>query len=498
MQRWVRWNELPTHRWICALVAAALVACGVSPATAASAVQVNFRPYFNADVVVNGTTGAFDTTMGSIEGQWSFATASAGGSSCGGPWLPDDAFFPATASHPDAQLGWNQANDGLNAWQTFDTSGTITVPVPDLHYDTLYLYATGAWETSLTVQLNYRTGAPDSFAGIAYPSWFDPTPPGFFELVHGQDRAKLDGSGVLVCEDVNNPGILGRAFPADPTRVLESFSLTRTDNDQGVLNVFGATAAIAREVFDYDMTSHFNGDVVANASSCAIPDRDQVHDGLEFAAFGVKWHIPTATLGACSGSQPGLPDDGFFPANDVHPAFQLAYSNASNGLNAHITGPTADAYVIDVPDKPVDEVHLFGTSGGGFADFIVELRYTSDLPTSYIGVFLEDWLYDGPFSQPYGATTYYLIDGLDKHSAEGGGWTYAPVHDVAVFGIRFNADPSRTLTEISIERLDPSGFPVPQSTMAILGAAGVVKDDSYVFVDRFETGDESGWSSSLP
>ncbi len=44
----------------------------------------------------------------------------------------------------------------------------------------------------------------------------------------------------------------------------------------------------------------------------------------------------------------------------------------------------------------------------------------------------------------------------------------------------------------------PSGFPVPQSTMAILGAAGVVKDDSYVFVDRFETGDESGWSSSLP
>ncbi len=478
------------------LVALSLAA---TPSRAAGIVQVNFKPHFNADVVLNGTPGAFDTEMDSIEGIWSFVTASAGaGAACGGPFLPDDALFAGNATHPEARLGWRNTDNGANAWQTFHTIGSITVEVPNLAYDTLFLYATGAWETFLTVTLNYTSGSPEVFAGIAYPSWFEEAPPGFFNLVDGLDRGQLDVTFQLICEDVNDPGIVGYTLPVDPARTLDSFTLERTDADQGVLNVFGATAMLARQVHDYDLSAVFNADLVANSTACGIPGFDHVHDNLE-----AGYHMPTAMTAGCwtgiGGNSPGLPDDGVFPRNSQHPRFELAYSNADNGLNARRSPPGQgdDIFLIDVTDAVVQQVHLFGAGGGGFAVLGVKFFYATGSPyTVPGGVIIDGWLADGGELEP---TSYYLVDGMDWYQTSGGtGIDISNIDDAALFGKPVATDPSRVLTQIEITAYDPTGFPIPQSTLGLFGAAGVSAPDFYVFVDDFETGDATAWSQQVP
>jgi len=459
---------------------------------------VNFKPYFNADVILNANGGVFDEEMGTIEGLWAFPTASAGflGNTCDGPFLPDDGqFLGGSEEHPDVQLGYTNADDGFNTWQTFHAAGEITVEVPNLAYDSLYLFATGAWETFLTVTFNYTTGSPDVFANIAYPSWFDPTPAGFFELIHGLDRAAIDGG--YVCEDVSNPGILGRTFPVDPARVLDSFTLTRTDNDEGVLNVFGATAQLARTVYDYNLTSIFNADLVANSHGCGVGNFDQVHNGLDDG-----YTMPTLSTALCNpGNLPalGLPDDGIFPANAEHPRFDLAYSNADDGFNAYRRPPgLGDVdFFVDTVDAAVDEVHLIGVGGGGWTQLGVKFHYATGPSPVLVpgGVILDDWLYDGG---QLGFDTYGLIDGMDRFKYEGGFFYQNTIDDAALFALPVPTDGTRVLTQIELHAYDPTGFPVPQSILGLFGIAGVKFHDSYLYMDDFETQGTTGWSAVTP
>jgi hypothetical protein len=475
---------------------AAILAFAAAPARPASVVQVDFAPHFNADVVLNTSVEDFDPVGDSIEGVWSFSTESAGALSgvCDGPWLPDDGHFAATDAHPETQLGYSNDDDGPNVWQTAHAAGEITVQVPNLAYDTLFLYATGAWETSLTVTLNYTTGDPDSFAGIAFPSWFDPTPPGFFELVHGLDRAKLDDEGYS-CEDVDNPGILGLAITVDPTRVLDSFTLERTDNDEGVLNVFGATAALARTVHNYDISSIFNADLVGNAPiGCAGAGS---YDA-EYDDFFDGGHLPTLTLSICAGTGRGLPDDGRFPAGGARPPFELAFSNADSGFNAYRRPPGLGdtTFVVDVTDAAVDEVHFFGAGGGGYTVLGIELVYTTGSPQLVGGGIILDSLFaDGGEMEP---AAYQLADGLPLQKSCGANCWYSEGSDAALFGLPVAADPNRVLDEIEITAYDPTGEPVPQSTLGLFGIAGVKRVDFYLYVDDFESGGLTGWSTSVP
>lgn len=472
-----------------ALVFAAVAAIAASGAHATTTISIPLRSHFNADVVVNGASGAFDTTMDSIEGVWSFATATAASASCNGPWLPDAALFPGTTEHPPVRLDWDNGDDGPNAWQTFDAAGSIEVDVIDLHYSELHVFATGAWETFLTVTLHYATGAPDVFAGIAFPSWFDPTPPGFYELVHGLDRARLDGSS-LVCDDVDNPGILGRRFAADPSRVLLSVTLARTDADQGVLTVFGAAAVLAEESVDFDLTSHFNADVVANVTpvtACLLANYDWDYDTIE-----PQKHLATQTLIACGNAGFGLPDEGVFPANADHPEFDLAYSNADDGLNSRRSFDAADSFTIDVPNGAYSSFHLFGASGGGPTGVSLQLTYATGAPQILSGQF-PDWLDDGPFGSP---DVYILGGPVHPQGSDGAFWIswnlWAYLH-----AIRFPVVSSRELVSVTVNRPAP-GVGDPATTLAILGASGVnPANPSFVFTDGFEWADADVWSAAV-
>lgn len=203
--------------------------------------DANLRPHFNADVVVNGSAGAYDADMDTIEGEWAFTTDSV---ACGDD-LPDVAFFPASGGRPAVRLGWDNADNGFNVWQTFETTGSITVEVPDIPYDELHLFATGAWVTAATLTLHYTTGDPDVFDDLAYPSWFDEAAAGYYNLIDGLDRGIATGPDSLSCHNANDPAIVGRAFAVDSTRALDAFTIERTDGDgEGVLNVFGATLVV--------------------------------------------------------------------------------------------------------------------------------------------------------------------------------------------------------------------------------------------------------------
>ena len=99
----------------------------------------------------------------------------------------------------------------------------------------------------------------------------------------------------------------------DSSRRLVSVTLARTDNDQGVLTVFGAVGVLAEEATDFDLTAHFNADVVANVASgiCNLPDYDWEYDPIE-----PQKHLATQTQITCENAGFGLPDDNLHAPNE--------------------------------------------------------------------------------------------------------------------------------------------------------------------------------------
>ena len=486
-----------------AAVAAAIVATlgFASSVGAATVIQADLEPIFDVDVVINGVIGDFDTEMDSIEGEWSFLTDAAGFETCS-PNLPNDGTFQETWWRPFVQLGFAQDDDGLNAWQSAYPSDTsATVQVPNLHYEMLHLFATGAWFTQIKVSLNYTTGDPDVSSPIAFPSWFDSKPKPLFELIRFLDRGKLV-EGTLSCEDANNPGIQGLALRVDPARVLTSFTLTREEESlDGRLSVFGATLVRAQQVTNFNFTPVFNADVIVNSSEdCLEEDIDPTQSLVDSSGY-----LMTDSAHTCIGGGdeiPGLPDDGFVGGNGAHPGFDLQLSDADLGNNARYS-LGEDDFTVDVADGQYDEVHLFGTSGNGQVTYTFTLKYaTGDddvfpgeiMPELY--VFIPDESSAG--QAPEGSNNHYILVGeMDlTSSCETDCWENHDLNDARIYGRAFQADPARTLTAIRVQRSASLTEGEDPAVLAIFGASGVVRNDSYLFVDDFESGGATSWSSS--
>ncbi len=270
----------------------------------------------------------------------------------------------------------------------------------------------------------------------------------------------------------------------DSSRRLVSVTLARTDNDQGVLTVFGAVGVLAEEATDFDLTAHFNADVVANVASgiCNLPEYDWEYDAIE-----PQKHLATQTQITCENAGFGLPDDGVFPATAAHPEVDLVYSNGDSGDNSRRSEAAADSFTIDVPDGAYDEVHLFGSSGGGPTAFNVELTYVSR-PPAVLPAELPDWLNAGPFSPG----VYILGGPLHPQGSTGSFWISWNLW-VYLHAIRIPVTVSRPLASVTVDRPEPGGGPA--TTLAILGAAGVHRIDPYLFADGFEWADFDAWSS---
>jgi hypothetical protein len=240
------------------IAAGLLTLAGAALATGARAgvLPLDARPIFNGDVVLNDGSGALDPTQDPIDlgglasDNFCFPTASAairlGAATPDG--LPDDAFFAADAYHPDLRLGWNNADDGLNARRIAAATDLFSLAVPPGSYSEIHLYfTTGDGTSDATVTLGYSDTTVTT-AALFIPDWFDdPFPtPDVYLLVDGRDRVQVgSGPGIpYAYEDRDDAAIFGFRILADRARTLNAVSIERTDTT-GVMNFFGGIAVEA-------------------------------------------------------------------------------------------------------------------------------------------------------------------------------------------------------------------------------------------------------------
>jgi hypothetical protein len=163
----------------------------------------------------------------------------------------------------------------------------------------------------------------------------------------------------------------------------------------------------------------------------------------------------------------GMPDDGTFPATGLHPDVILEARNGDDGLNALQLTDDAAFFSFLVPPDRYAELHLFMLCGEGNADINVELVY--DVGSILMPpVNVPDW-FDDPADTP---ARYHLIDGLDRVQCDGVG-PYHDANDAALFGLRFDPDPTLTLTSLIVTRIAASG---DATVLDFFGATAVTAD----------------------
>ena len=217
------------------------------------------------------------------------------------------------------------------------------------------------------------------------------------------------------------------------------------------------------KVVQINVTSIFDSDIIAN-NGTGVLDPTQV--AADDSTSGVSNTI-LLTQGAAEELNPsdpdGLPNDGFFPADTLHPDVRLAYRNDNDGPNARRVFDNGDSFMFDVPSDRYEELHMFMVSGQGSTEFIASLVYadgTDDEPA----IRVPDW-----FSTITGPG-YALIDDMDRVRRD---FVYDDRNAFAVFGIRFDPDPTRTLESVKVTRTANNSI---SSVLSFLGVTAVRSD----------------------
>jgi len=205
----------------------------------------------------------------------------------------------------------------------------------------------------------------------------------------------------------------------------------------------------------FDVSTVLNIDAIVNNAGTVDTTQTSIdlqNNALLTQAFAVGVGPATAN---------GLPNDGFFAANTFHPDIQLAYRNSDDGNNARLL-TSAGSFTFNVPANNYKDIHLAVTSTQGNSDVRLTLNYSdgTSVPTTVQAV--PDWF----SSITESPSVYYLIDGMDRVRANS--TIYEDANTFAVFGVRFAADPTKTLQSVTVEKTSATG------QLVFLGATGVV------------------------
>lgn len=500
-----------------------------------SAIQLDLSPIFNADAIVNGISGAIDSTQdGADNVGLCFVSQSAAQVLLGaaGNGLPDSGSFAENQYHPAVQLAFHNTDDGNNAWRTTEPD-LVTVAVSPAHYSEVHVFAaSGSGISAFDLRLNYSDGTTSEVETHVIADWFanivDTAT--LYRLYDGGDRANVAGTQGF---DVNTVAIFGIMMPANPNKILTSIVLERVTAG-AVMVVFGATAVTAPvasacddgnpctdetgcepetgctfaqssspcddgsacttndictggicvgqtvvcsdsdpctsascdpatgcvfdpfyEVVQLDLASILNSDVVVNTSGTGL---DTTQNSIDSSDYCLLTQSAAEFLLGSLGN--GLPDDGFFAANNFHPDVQLVYSNTSDGLNAIRISGNATAE-LPVPHAAYKEIHFFGLQTISNNTIAYLLNY-SDGTNEYKYATAPDWFAEITDN----ANRYTLINGLDR--ANIGATTGFDVNDPAIFGFRITPNPAKTLTSVTIARF------VEVGAFTIFGATAIV------------------------
>jgi hypothetical protein len=156
--------------------------------------------------------------------------------------LPDDALFPANASHPEIKLHYSNS-DSLDMQACFLAGESIVeFKVPGQKYRTIYLALTSAeGPSNLHIRFTYDTGtAAEDFILPDYYNDIKPGDPNLCYLAH--DLAKWGNKNNMTEKDHHNIDLL--KIEPDPKRVLKAINISKSK--PGYL-VFWAAAGIKAE-----------------------------------------------------------------------------------------------------------------------------------------------------------------------------------------------------------------------------------------------------------
>jgi len=448
----------------CARARALVVVLAVAGTTGARggvpvAVQFDVAPAFNADVLLNYHDSSFDSGV-PLEDQYLLPTHSAAAATLCGLGLPDGGEAAQVGFLPRLQFEYRNGDDGYNAWFSGDqSSGQVTIAVKPLRYQEVHLLGTsGVHGNLLTVTFHYDTGA-DTVFHTGIPHWTDAPGGSVYVIFTVTPRAV---SGFCSPTDVN---VYGLRLPADDSRTLVSFTLAK--DFFGALALLGAIGIPAQTATNLDISSIFTNDVIANYTTAMDTAQDSFDD--------VGTILLTDSAAAALGCGPGLPNSGAFTSGLDHPAVQLGFNNASFGNNAHMITGTSDEVTIFPPQGHYDQVHLFATCSSGGRNEAFSLNYLTGAPTTG-AVTIPDWSDVSDYS---GTPVYGLSPRMDRATS-----TLAnnceDRNDLSLFGAIINADPSRTLDNISLSAV---------SSAARMGIFGItlMKSHPYLFEDGFES-----------
>jgi ABC-type amino acid transport substrate-binding protein len=213
---------------------------------------------------------------------------------------------------------------------------------------------------------------------------------------------------------------------------------------------------VASPVLPIDVNSILNKDVISNRVN-GVQDNSQ--DAVDTANFLLLTQSD-AQAGLGTNGQ-GLPDSGFFAANQYHPAIQLPYSNENNDVNARFLQNIGESFTINLGNKSYSDIHLAGLATNGSADVRLVITYADGTTAITNNRQVPDW-----FDEISQQTTdlYYLQDGMDRVASPS---SYQDSNDPALFGMRFSTGSTQPIKEIKVEKIGGNG------RFIFMGATGV-------------------------
>lgn len=281
---------------------------------------------------------------------------------------------------------------------------------------------------------------------VAYS--FTPTVTGAYKFT--LTPSNFDGALYVTsnCDDVGTT-CLG-AVDETCTDCAESVTLNLTagttyyaivDGSSDATNAAGAyTFSVKSSTsFEYplsiDVSALLIHDTVVNRSGTGLDATQDSMDGSNYK-FITRSAIQTLAPNEVTHA---LPDDAVFAADANHPALKLGWNDANDGPNSLIVKAN-ESFTMTVPADNYSQLQIYATSTEGNSSVFCLLTYDDGTNETRVLTFL-DW-----YSDPPGAGTFYVTDGLDRYGTA----SLDVARDPAIFGASLNPDPLKKLSSVKV------------------------------------------------
>jgi hypothetical protein len=208
---------------------------------AATTVQVDLQPLFNARIVTTLTAGRLIPWRDSLDGSTSGEATLAAAVKIGEPYaqaLPDDGVFPATARHPRVVLAFTNVDGSGNQVRRSVGADEFTLEVPRQSYRQFWIFVmSGNGESHLRVRLVYASG-PAEEQDVVVPDWYFPVSTIDPHRVNlAEDLGKWSQENRMMEKDHHY--LHGLDLGPDSRRVLVAVTIRKSR--AAVLTLWGAT-----------------------------------------------------------------------------------------------------------------------------------------------------------------------------------------------------------------------------------------------------------------